>query len=595
VADEGISYEIRIDAKLSAIDKALNRIDSLIDKLEKGGRAAEHGARKTETSFKGVGKAIDEAKEKAHGFFEFVGAVAAVEVLDRLADKFAEVGKEAIKSAAHAERMNRVIDAVSGGHEAGEGNRKWLSEFSKKTEFSEDTSEGAFVDLKRVGSSDQAAKLAIKAAGDIAAVSRDKDAAFSSAIEAFSRLERTGKVSNRTLAPLGLGEKDFAALPEFAKLSQKQLEKKVEEGSVDRNQLMRLIMAHTGEKAIGSRAADNIDLLQTKLEKLTQLPERFYKRLGETSAVKTLSSALDGILEKLDPDSPNGQKIFGALEHAFTAVADAVGKIDFDELGDTLRTDVIPLVEHMAGMIEPVVDAFERAFRAARRLYDLVFGDRTQALGEVLESWGVNTHQGVSEGERKELESERSEFAKRVAERRQQMQAAGEPTATGRYSGMPVKAWHGEMHMVGEGVGDGLAKGISDGADHAVKAAGDMAHDTTRATRKALDAHSPSVVFEDLGATVPDGFSLGIKRGGARVGDAVDDMLSIPSPRAGGTTGSVGGVSVSFAPGAISIAVEGGAAGSPAEIASAVREELMRSLRPELLSLFEQVNLEGGS
>ena len=74
--------------------------------------------------------------------------------LPRISSTSAE---EAIHSAADAQRMNRAIDIVSGGHEKGEENRSWLERFASGggghgyagTEFSEAESERAFLSLKR--------------------------------------------------------------------------------------------------------------------------------------------------------------------------------------------------------------------------------------------------------------------------------------------------------------------------------------------------------------------------------------------------------------------------------------------------------------
>lgn len=592
-----VKWGVDIDVDTVAAKAA----DAVVDRLEKSLKSADTAAHKagksTEASFKGIGKSIDETKGKVKEFFEFVGAVAAFEILEKIADKMAEIGKEAIKSAAHAERMNRVIDSASGGKAEGKENREWLEKFSKTGEQSEAESEGAFVGLKRVGSTDRNAKVAMLAAADIAAVSEDKHAAFNEAVSAFARLQRTGKVSNRTLAPLGLGEKDFKALPEYAKLSSKQLKKKMETGSVTSEDLQRLIMAHTGEKAIGDKGADNADLLETKMEKLSELPERFYKKLADTTAVKKLTSELDGILSKLDPDSPTGKKIstfltgvFDEAAHLAAQLSEAIDGIDWGEMADTIKTDVMPVLREMVALIGPAMHAVDVTIKGlhegARLLTDPLGVARDVATGKVTKS----AHDQLAE--------------------QGSLPSTKDYGLTGDLTGAsfldkwtPVGYLNDTVFNAdwwktkAKAIPDGTTAAIKDGTPEVESAAADMGAASSDAFRspEGIHAQSPSKKFRQSGRDVIDGYTLGLTDGSDRISDAMESTASHAFDVGGGSSSSTEsslGMSVTVAEGAIQINIAGH--GDSGEIARAVEERLQKSAAPIFIDLLERARAGAG-
>lgn len=609
-----ISQEIKLPTDSTEIGKATAKLDELIKRVERAEKAAGQHGKASEASYKAVGQhatqasgllsrmtravvlhaegfrnvglAAHEAHAKVGEFLEFVGAEAALEVLKGIAEKVIDIGKEALTAAAAAQRMNRVIDSASGGERAGAQNRGWLAEFSKKTEFSEGQSEGAFVDLKRVGTTDQQTKLAMKAAADIAAVSKNKDEAFATTIEAFARLQRTDKISNRTLAPLGLGEKDFAALPQFKGMNKKQISAQVEKGSVSRNDLYALIMARAGEKAIGEKAAANADLLGTKLSKLSELPERFYKKLADTKAIGVLSGALDGILNKLDPESPTGKKIGGFIEETFGKAASFLDGIDvpakIDLMTDAFRgfLDIAgPIFRFAAHELEGIAYLVGRITGHIRSAAD----QNKNNIAEVHLKTEVDTYRtmqkyggGTTEGD--------------LAHKVRLGDISKEFSDAGAFDEAADR-----MRAAGKGAADGLAGGMEASEPKVAAAGGDMAEAAPRAAKHKLKQHSPSRVFEEIGMQTAEGFAVGLEGGAGRVGDAMDSTINIPSRGMGASAGERGrgSVSVTVAEGAFQISVTGH--GDKREMASAVREELQRSLTPMFIDALENGQDEAGA
>lgn len=578
-----ISQEIKLPTDSSELGKAVGKLDQLIAKLGKSGQAAtEHGhkvetaAQKIRGEFGHVGHAAEYAKTELKDLLEFTGILAGIELMKKLAESVVDIGKEAVTAAAAAERMNRVIDSASGGKAQGKENREWLAELSKKTEFSEAQVEGSFVDLKRVGASDQQAKLAMKAAADIAAVSKNKDEAFSATVEAFARLERTGKISNRTLAPLGLGEKDFAQLPQFKGMNAKQIKAGVEKGQVSKNDLYALIMSRTGEKAIGEKAAANADLLGTKLSKLSELPEKFYKKLAEDGKLAPLTKALDKILSDLDPDSPKGKKISEFFDKAFTEGAHlaeelgtAIEGIDFDSLSDTITEDVIPALKTMIGLINPALKAVETTVRGLSVAASFIGG--RAAPGKQQEK-AVDAYQKNIQV----ADDPNAGFFSKLA-------AAARSPFLRIHAGIPQQGV-----KEGEAITDGVTEGIKAGTPAVESAAAQMGTDAHDAfmSPDGIHAQSPSKKFKYGGQMMAEGVAVGFESRSDRIADAMTSMTG-PQFSAGGSTSTTarGAVHLSIAEGAVSIHVSG--AGDKSEIAGMVRDEIGRSLAPMLIDALE--------
>jgi hypothetical protein len=325
---------------------------------------------------------------------------------------------------------------------------------------------------------------------------------------------------------------------------------------------------------VGQRSADNSDLLGTRWEKLSQLPERFYKRLADTSAMKTMEDSLGRILEKLDPDSPQGKKISGFLESVFTGVADVVEHLgatiegmDFGEMADTVKNDVVPAIKAMADMIFPVIDGFERFFRGAARVHDMFQGGEKGAAARSAAGQSVRDAVGLGQGE-----SWVHKF-----------------TPLG-FMQDKLRQIQDKAFGTGKSAGDGLTKGIEASSTRAADAAADMGKGATEALRGELKTHSPSVVFEDIGAMVGAGFVSGIEESAASVDAAISRMVggaaSMPGRGGGG-----GSPSISMP---INIHVEGGSAGAE-EIATMVADKINEVVPGTLQSVFEQLAMQTGS
>jgi hypothetical protein len=571
----GVDWDINIhapteepkkaDSVLERMEQHLKQIDAATGKLAGGFRNVGEHAKHTHERFEGVGKTIEETTRKFHEFAEFTGAMLVADAIEHITEKLIELGKEMVHNAAEGQRLTRIFESAAGSKELGRQNQEWTELLAKRTELTDMETASSFLGLKRTGATDQEAKLQSKAAADIAAVSVNKSEAFAATISAFERINRTGVVSNRALAPLGIGVKDFKGLDSMKGLSDKEIKKRMEEGKVDKNDLFRLIMSRTGEKAIGEKAADNADLLTTKLSKLTELPERFFKKLGDTKAVGVLSNAIQGMLDKLDPDGPTGKRILNGLEGLFSTIAEAVNNIDFEEVADVITEDVLPAMKAMARMIQPTIEAIERVIRGLHRMKEAVFGPSFE---------------------------EGPAAAKARAERRERNAVeAAFPAKQADVSG--AKAYHGAFHLVGEAAGEGLAEGINAAAPGVEDAGAEVAGRAARGARKKLKVKSPSVVFEDIGEMTAAGFVQGIERATPDVDQALQSAFAMKGPQlqGGARGGMMGSVVLTF--GDLNFYVQD--SGRPEENARRMTDAFKKEIRGEFFSLLEQMQTEEGA
>jgi hypothetical protein len=589
----GVKWDIDVEAKAGSAGAAAEKVGDLGKVLKKTESAAQANAAEIKRlnfelarmhapgaeEIARLNKELGHLKNDHHSVFaEVFSAELAKDALEKVLEKVIEIGTEAIKSAASEERMMRVFESHAGSKELGEQNELWTDILAKKTEFTEKQTEGAFIDLKTVGASDQEAKLALKAAADIAAVSKNKNEAFSSTIEAFSRLQRTGVVSNRTLAPLGIGVKDFKTLDSMKGLSDKAIAKRMEEGKIDRSDLFKLIMSRAHETSIGEKAAGNADLLGTKMEKLQELPERFFKKLGDTKAIKTLSTAIDGVLQKLDPDSPTGKKISGFLETAFEGAASlaetigsAIDNIDFESVADTIKNDVVPALKTMIGWIKPVVDEVQGILSGLHSVYDLL-----HSKGEF-----------AKYNDRNLRSEDPTAGLARVRE------AAGKSAAKSVTVGDGAKAWHGAFHIVGAAGGDGLAEGLDKKRPKVKEHGAAMAAEAPAGAKETLQVESPSVVFEDIGAMTAAGFIQGIEAGSGDVERAVSRAFDVRPPAGGRGGGGSSAGSPSMVIQQVVINVDGGKDGG--EQGRRAADAFDARVRALWISMLEQAKLEAGA
>lgn len=140
------------------------------------------------------------------------------------------------------------------------------------------------------------------------------------------------------------------------------------------------------------------------------------------------------------------------------------------------------------------------------------------------------------------------------------MKTSGQDAGDSFAAGLNEKAEtvNASAEGLGQQAATGLANGINARSGDAIRAAKDLADQVTAIMRKALDIHSPSKVFEQLGAYTGQGFALGLERSAAQVDAAAGRMLGTLGGAARRPAGMGYGVGTGFYPSG-----SAGAAGGP--------------------------------
>lgn len=95
----------------------------------------------------------------------------------------------------------------------------------------------------------------------------------------------------------------------------------------------------------------------------------------------------------------------------------------------------------------------------------------------------------------------------------------------GAVAGLPAQV-AGPAQAAGASIASGLAGGIRAGLPGVIGAAVAVAQAAIGAARAALDSHSPSKVFEDIGESIPEGLVVGVEGGQDDLIGAVEAMLA---------------------------------------------------------------------
>lgn len=543
-----------IDKKLGRARDSTGRFTSSTDKLAAAGGKAADSHKKQSDSALHLGKSLESARKEANTFLETLGALAVWDGIKAMTSAVMDLGTEIISAAGKAERLESVIK-MTAGDKAGGQLLHWLEGITKHTEFTDDQLKGFASDLLHVGMSADKAKMALAAALDIAAGMKDKLPAMAGAINAFEKLERTGKVDNRTLAPLGFGEKDFRRLDRFKNMSKEALSKALEGGKVGQDELFQLIMGRTGHKTIGTAGVAMSKSLDAQMTHLKDLPDQFFQSMSKGQAFQDFKTVISKVLEVFDPDSPKGQKIAAGMERSAKAFVDVLAKVDIEKAA----ASILQLFEKLPGVIEV-------STKAAIRLLDVLMKVADKFAGLV---GGPASMKPVTKAElRTKADGTQGGFL----------------TELNNVFGV---AWN-RMFGIGGAAADGLSKGMEKGAPN-VEASGVMLGDAASfGTGEALKIRSPSKVYEHMGLMSGQGFKLGLEKSG--VDNVMPGAFAVPAPSGGAVARAPITVEVAF-----TMNVNGSEHQSGAQLANDVAANLREILPGALQSAFEQMQIEAGA
>lgn len=610
MSDESLEWELGIDADTSGgarLDDQLGRLESQLEQVNrqllrvelgsrKAGRAheeQEHHAKGLQGAFerlieRGLEPFLHKAKEIAE--FEFIreGTEKLLELPEKLAEGVFELGEEMLRTAAKEERMGHALRNALGGKAAEEADG-YIENIRKHTEFTKDAVESMLLDLSKSGYKGSGLSKAYEAAIDLASMSANKQEGAMRAISALERVRTTGKLEARALVPFGISEQQL--LDEMGKetgMSSKsstsetgakvasQVQKAMEAGRVpietELNSLYTLITKKTG-KALGGAGADMEQDLEAKMTHLHELPELFYERLSHSRGYERVSDAVSKLLDGLDPESPRGKRIFGALETAFDHIADIMTSFD------------------LAGAVEKGIDALDLF---ATELVDMV----SVLPGETGRKASLLAAQ---------MQARRTAKARENAREEAEAEAAAKIEATSSKAGAEiyrdaspaerVKAIAKGVYRAEDDETPWLVKGLKKSKGEFEGAGREAGEAVEKGTRDATRTHSPSEAFADIGRDLAAGIDKArpdFEAAGAGAGDAVQGGFGPESiaamPMSGGRGMGTPTVVLNISP---QIYVNGDNVNAD-EIAKKV-VDLVTELAPGAIqSALEQIAMQGG-
>jgi hypothetical protein len=347
-AEEAAKDELgRLQAKLSAL-KAPGEIKRLTKEIADFGKPAKE-------TFKGLGATVDDARGRMSQFFQFTGALLAVQALGGVVHAIERLGHAVmdVLNVAGAEERTNLAFQLSLGAEGAKEVLGWIERIAPRTEFTKDQLEGWSSQLLNAGVAMKDIDKFMAAGLDIASRSTNPLESMATAIGALERAELTGNIEGRALRALKIPMAQLAELDKFKGLSEKQIRKKLESTTITRDEMLSLIAGP--DKMLGDLGIQAGDTLNAKLKNVKNLPEMFFEKFADSPGFETFKGKLDEIFAALDPNGPKGAKLFAALERVFMKLVDIVAKFDFTKAAATLER-VVVLLEKAAKIMDVADD-----------------------------------------------------------------------------------------------------------------------------------------------------------------------------------------------------------------------------------------------
>lgn len=438
------------------------------------------------------------------------GLTRIVDLATSLVKSLANSGIEIVKISAEAERMRKSFD-MSLGKGRADAVMADLSQIAKPSEFDDDQLIKLARPMIDAGFEGQNLLDAMAAAMGVEARRGVGDgAAASAALSAIERIKLSGDVNLRVLRDFGIAEDDYwkevaIFMKQQTATSEKERQKaasmtgatlraaiksakeRAAAGKIEGETLLSVLYASIADKEggkLGQHLEDAGTTMSAKLNKLAAIPGNIAKAFAQSPGYERLGGVLDRLLEKLDPDGPNGQKIIAGIDKILTKV---IGVLDEAISGDVIDGAVegFGTFLDVLGDVVDAVKAIAQAIKVVADIASAVAGP----LGAVVDM-GRKLGVGVTDA------------------------------ATGNGT---------------RGIVDQIMAGFSSGAvsyeDMRAQING-LGDEAIQAFKDKLEIRSPSRVFHELGRMTARGFAEGIESGSGESRRAVDALAPADAPSA---------------------------------------------------------------
>jgi tape measure domain-containing protein len=532
-----------LDFQFNLFDKITGPVDAMVHSLDAMGRALN-------ATQKAMGAVNAQAKKDFFTFDMATAMQAGVGAIGSMISKTTELGKHMLNSSAGAERLRTSFEAIA-GKEGAKAVMKDIEGIAKNSAFDDDALMAAARPLVQAGMSGEDLKNALVTALESEAQRGGGISQVQGALDAMLKIRQTGSVNARTLTEFGVKAADvWGIVGKGFGVSAKQAEKMAETGKIGSQNLiaaMQQAMAAKTGGVLGGGAVAAADTMETKMRKLTELPDQFFKKMANTAAFDKIKAAIDRVLVALDPDGPNGAKINDFLVGTFETMASLIGA-------------VIPTVEFLVdhfvglsialGVVAVAVGAVGAAWATVTIVSGitslialwpmLVAGASTAAavfgalilpviaVGAALYSIYYAIEQITAAV--KELGG-----LSRVWDDLKEFVAGDGPAAAGEGVNANSPAWKKaafEAKRAGRDAGLGFSNGLEEATSPDAGAA--LGQSAATGLQDSLEIRSPSRVFAKLGAHTAQGFAEGVQGGSSMTQGALGSMATAPRLGASG-------------------------------------------------------------
>jgi hypothetical protein len=325
-----VALEFRIDLSGNLSEK----LGKSGEALHASGEHAKHAKHEFELFEGEVGKLSGEvgglginlaAIGKGGSLFTFdlaEGLKSAYEIVEKLVDKFLELGVEIVQTAGKVQDLDLAVK-LNVGEERAKQIDELAESFERTTRFDAADMKRALLPLLKQGVGDRdtldtvatiATDMAARNAGGIADVQQT--------IESFAGIFQRGRLKPAQLAQFGVQANDyFAALGQSLGVSAEAAAKMSKQGKVAQDKLaavaVQLIAARQGG-AIGGPSLESAKTLGATLARLGNVKENLFEKLANSPAMAKVQASLDHFIDAMRGDV--GNKLVEGIGEAFNVI-----------------------------------------------------------------------------------------------------------------------------------------------------------------------------------------------------------------------------------------------------------------------------------
>lgn len=274
--------------------------------------------------------------------------------------------------------------------------------------------------------------------------------------------------------------------------------------------------------------------------------ERIKRKLGDLMASPALQGGLSNLFGKIESwlGSPKGaaffDKIAEAAGKAMDALSDFIGSSDFD----SLTNDIADFARSAAELAPKILPTLSSIADSLFKIADAV----TKVIGlfEDLADPGGLGRKNKALHREQQNQTDEARAAREALGQEAFDKSGGSGTKAGKVvhafndairEGKSVEEATAAGRAAGEALGLGMAQGITSSTTMVTDAAAAMSAEATEAVRGALEIHSPSRVFAELGRYTAQGFAGGVDDEAPGAESALARMATPPNVVRNGGSG----------------------------------------------------------